>query len=243
MLPDGELTRAGGLTAWLAGPTRRYAHGALGDAIEAEGFMAEVSGRILSYTLPDTAVFEDRRVRLWDIDGDGTPEAVVIKAYLDKGAALALYRIGRDTIEPLAESPAIGIPNRWLNPVGAADFLGDGSTTVAAVITPHLAGSLRLYRLVGDALTEVARVDGFTNHINGSRDLDLAQVVPTRRGPVIAIPTLDRRAMATISFAGGRPALLSKQPASGRIDRLERRGRDVWFRLETGAWEKLTPPA
>ena len=46
---------------------------------------------------------------------------------------------------------------------------------LAAVVTPHLSGSLRLYRLSGTSLVEVTRIDGFTNHRLGERDLDLAR--------------------------------------------------------------------
>jgi len=85
------------------------------------------------------------------------------------------------------------------------------------VITPHLTGSLRLYRLSGSTLDEVARVDGYTNHIIGSRDLDLARVVKGRHGLQIVIPTLDRRALALLSFKGGSATLLVQKAVSSRI--------------------------
>lgn len=125
-LPDSEVTTSGRLTAYLVDPTTRYGHGVLGDAIEAGGFVVERDGKRLLFRLGPEAVFEDRRVRLADLDGDGQPEAILVKAYLDSGAALAVYRIGRHAIEPLAESAAIGQRNRWLNPVGVADFTGSG---------------------------------------------------------------------------------------------------------------------
>jgi hypothetical protein len=226
-LPDGEITSVGGVTAYLIEPTRRYDHGVLGDAIEAGGFAVEIAGRRLTYRLGADAVFEDRRVRLADVDGDGAPEAILVKSYLDRGAAIAVFRIGAEGIAPLAESPPIGQRHRWLNPVGIADFTGNGEPMIAAVITPHLAGSLRIYRVSGASLLEVARIDGLTNHILGNRDLDLARVAEAEGGgvPRIVLPTIDRKSLAVVSFQGGRPALLRKAPVPGGITALVGLGR------------------
>ncbi len=239
-LPDGEVTRSAGMTAYLVDPTTRYGHGVLGDAIEAGGFVVERDGQRLLFRLGTDAVFEDRRVRLADLDGDGQPEAIVVKAYLDRGAALAVYRIGRHAIEPLAEGPAIGQRNRWLNPIGVADFTGSGQAVLAAVVTPHLAGSLRLYRLAGRALVEVSRIDGFTNHRLGERDLDLAQTgdIDGDGTPEIVIPSLSRLELAAISFKGGRAHVLGKAPVKPRVARfLALRGPRAT--IETDAGERL----
>jgi hypothetical protein len=218
-LPDGEVARAGPLSAYLIDPTTRYYHGVLGDAIEAGGFVVERDGRRLIYRLGADAVFEDRRVRLADLDGDGEPEAIIVKSYLRRGAAIAAFRILRERIAPLAESRALGAPRRWLNPVGVADFAGSGEALIAAVITPHVAGSLRLFRLSRGALVEVARIDGVTNHIIGARNLDLAAIddVDGDGTPDIVLPTLDRRALAAVSFRGGRAAMIRRKPARRTI--------------------------
>lgn len=237
-LPDGEVTRSAGLTAYLVDPTTRYGHGVLGDAIEAGGFAVEREGKRLLFRLGADAVFEDRRVRLADLDGDGQPEAIVVKAYLDRGAAIAVYRIGRHAIEPLAESPAIGQRNRWLNPVGVADFTGLGQPMLAAVVTPHLVGSLRLYRLSGAALVEVSRIDGFTNHRLGERDLDLARIgdIDEDGTPEIVIPSLTRRELAAIAFKGGRAVVLRRMPVEHRVARfLALRGPRATIETDTGA--------
>jgi len=113
MLPDGIVTEGGKdvSAAWLTGPTRRYGHAVLGDAVEAGGLRAEMSdGRILSFKLPMESVFEDRRVRLADLDGDGGDELVVVRSYLDRGAALAILRPGREGLSIVAETAPIGLP-------------------------------------------------------------------------------------------------------------------------------------
>lgn len=239
-LPDGEVTRSAGMVAYLVDPTTRYGHGVLGDAIEAGGFVVERDGKRLLFRLGDDAVFEDRRVRLADLDGDGQPEAILVKAYLDRGAALAVYRIGRHAIEPLAESAAIGQRNRWLNPVGVADFTGSGQAMLAAVVTPHLAGSLRLYRLSGSKLQEVARIDGFTNHRLGERDLDLARIgdIDGDGTADVVIPSLTRLEMTAIGFKGGRAALLGQSPVKQRVAKFfALQGRRAV--IETDAGERL----
>ena len=69
----------------------------------------------------------------------------MIKSYLDKRVALALFKSTAAGLEPLAESKPIGRANRWLNIVGAADCDGDGKKEIVAVITPHIGGNLTLY--------------------------------------------------------------------------------------------------
>lgn len=243
-LPDGEVTRAAGLSAWLIDPTLRYAHGVLGDAVEAGGFAVERDGAVILHRLDADAVFEDRRVRLEDLDGEGRPEAIVVKSRLASGASIAVYRIEADGIVPLAESAPIGRPNRWLNPVGVADFTGTGERMIAAIVTPHLAGSLRLYRLAGSALVEVARIDGYTNHVIGSRNLDLAllQDIDDDGTPEIVLPTLDRRAVAAISLRGGSATEVARVPVDGRVSTIEAAGhRTVRVTTDAGETQILDP--
>jgi hypothetical protein len=239
--PGGEITRSGGLTAKLIDPTKRYNHAVLGDSIEAGGFSIISNGRKHVYRLGEDAVFEDRRVRLWDVDGDGQPEAVIIKTYLNRGAALAVYKLGENGITPMAETAAIGTRNRWLNPIGFDNFTGSGERLIAVVITPHITGSLRLYRFSGNALSEVARLDGYTNHIIGSRDLDLAHVVRGKDGPQIMIPTVDRKSLAFISFRGGSATILGLTALPARITGLKAvQGKAVEVILENGQAMKIS---
>lgn len=236
-LPDTEVTGAGGYVAYLIDPTTRYDHGILGDKIEAGGLVVERNGTQLVYRLPDDAVFEDRRVRLADIDGDGVPEIIVVKSYISRGSAIAVYRIRDHSIVPFGESNAVGTAHRWLNPVGVADFTGSGEPMIAAVVTPHLAGSLRLYRLNGPDIVEVARIDGFTNHVAGTQNLDLSRLtdIDGDRVPEIVLPTVDRRSLAVVSFKGGRPRIVTRQAIDGQIVSLDPiRGKNASVGLSDG---------
>jgi hypothetical protein len=204
-LPDGQVTRFGAWSAWLTGPTTRYAHGALGDEIEASGFEVTHGGKTMAFALDDARVFEDLRVRLVQLDGDKAPEAVVIRSHLQRGAAIAVYNIAAAGITLQAESTDIGRANRWLNIVGFGDFTGRGGVEIAAVVMPHLSGSLRVYRLQSGQVVEVARLDGYTNHINGTRDLDLAKVTDRNGDGVvdITLPRLGNAGVAVVTFVGG----------------------------------------
>lgn len=229
-LPDGETTRKAGHSAWLIDPTSRYRHGALGDEIEAGGFAVRTpAGRVLVYRLPREAVFEDRRVRLHDLDGDGKPEAIVIKAWLAQGGALAIYRIGTQRIEPLAEGPAIGRSNRWLNVAGIADYNGDGRPDIAYVQTPHLAGIVRVFTLQGGSLREIGRKTGYTNHIIASRNLDMAvsaDIDGDGRTDLV-LPTRSRDALAVLGFNGKQFVEKRRINVKGRIQRVMRSGGEI----------------
>jgi hypothetical protein len=209
ILPDGEITHGTNdiARAWLTDPTQRYAHGVLGDAIEAGGLVLEGrAGRQFHYLLDSGTVFEDRRVRLVDLDGNGRDEAVVIQSYLDEGAALSVFALGADGVDVVSEVPAIGRLNRWLNPVGAADFDGDGVIELAYVETPHIGGKLRLYEFRDGRLVFDVAASGFSNHAIGSREQDQSAVVDWNGDGIIdiALPDARRRALRVVTFANGQ---------------------------------------
>ncbi len=183
-LPDVEVAsgRNDVRRAWLALPTERYAHGALGDAIEAGELRVETAdGRVLGFKLDEDSVFEDRYPRIVDLDGDGRDEIVVVRSYLQRGAATAVFGLREDSVVLLAESEPIGAPNRWLNPAGFPDLDGDGRLEVAVVTTPHIGGTLRIYRFTGTSLEPAYAQEGFSNHVLGSRELALATVTDLDR--------------------------------------------------------------
>jgi hypothetical protein len=94
------------------------------------------------------------------LDFDGAPEVVVIESDASLGARLAIY----DAEGFVTATPFIGTRFRWLAPLGAADLDGDGRMELAYIDRPHLAKILRVWRYKDRALTEIASLNGLTNH-------------------------------------------------------------------------------
>ena len=162
-------------------------------------------------------VFEDRRARI--VDTDGADEILVVRSDLARGAALALYEASGGTIQLRAVSRPIGRPHRWLNPVGVADFNGDGRREIAAVLTPHLAGRLTLYRQDGAVLIPLLAGDGYSNHVIGSRELGMAAVadVDGHGAAEAIVPARGYREVVVVSFADGRLDELGRVRHDARV--------------------------
>lgn len=206
--------------AWFALPTERYDHGVLGDRIEAAALKVETaSGAVLSHELTDKSVFEDLTPRLADIDGDGRDEIIAVHSYQNGGAAVALFGIRNGGLVRLAESDPVGLPHRWLNPIGAGDFDGDGTSGIAVIRTPHIGGILILYRWAGKRLMETARRSGFSSHVMGSTVLGMSALLDLDGdgGQDILVPDQDRTTLKAVSNTGGDIRILWSIPNGERI--------------------------
>ncbi len=172
-------------------PTGRYGHGAVPGG-EYDGLRIELStGQVTGWTSMPEAVFEDTAPRLVDLDGDGTPEVVVVVSYLQAGAAIRIID-GWSRTEPpgagiaiVAETAPIGTRHRWLAIAGIADLDADGRMEIAYVDRPHLTRVLRVIEVgPGWTLTEEAAAEGHTNHRIGEREIS-GGVADCGRGPEI----------------------------------------------------------
>jgi len=235
-LPDGIVNIGNNdiAEAWLTRPTDRYAHGILGDAIEAGGLMVRTrDGKTLRIVLPEQFVFEDRQARIHDLDGDGRDEIIVVLTSVTEGGALAVYGVRDGKLVKLAQTPHIGRSNRWINPAEFADLDGDGRIEITAVWKPHLARELQAWRYANGKLTHVTTIEGYSNHEIGSRVQDLTEVVKLSDGrTALAIPTPGYDEIAFMILKDGRFSEVARVPAGGKITSpvtLNERGRRLEF--------------
>ena len=152
-------------SAWYDDATKRYAHGVLGDAVEPSTLkVKDQKGCTHSIILDQEHVFEDLAPRLADIDQDSDAEIITIRSHQNYGAQIAVYKLGDDGINLLTTTPYIGTSNRWLAPVGIADFNNDGDMDIAFVDRPHLAKTLRIWSYTDGELQQIASKPGYSNH-------------------------------------------------------------------------------
>ena len=185
-------------------PVDRYGHFALGRPHEYARLTATTdTGRTLALQLPEDEVFEDLAPRLVRLAPDEPAELLAIVSRRDSGARLVMIRLSGDSLAISAQSPAIGTPMRWLNPVGVADLDGDGRAEIAAVITPHIGGTLKVYRRRGGELVEIAALAGFSNHVYGSSELALSAPVSIAGRMHLLVPDATRRHLRIIALERG----------------------------------------
>ncbi|MFT5485432.1 MAG: hypothetical protein ACI9JL_004117 [Paracoccaceae bacterium] len=210
--------------AWYAGRTERYAHGILGDAIEASILrVATRGGRYLKLTLPKTEVFEDRYPRLADLDGDGTTEIVTIRSSVTHGASVTVYGVQDGKLVMRAATEFIGRANRWLNIAGIAPFRRGKGMEIAYVQTPHIGGTLFFYAYEAGKLVKVGERAGFSNHQIGSTEMRLSAIADIDGdgggAPELALPSADRRDLRIVGFDKGRLIDRGAAPLPARIDK------------------------
>lgn len=206
-IPDGKIARGNRqiIAAWFSDPTKRYRHFALGSEHEPGSLVISTADhRAYKLALPADSVFEDREPRIVDIDG--TDMVIAVRSYLKQGAALALVGIVGGEAKIVIETPPIGSPFKWLNPIGPANFTGDGILQIALVRTPHVNGQLQLWTARNGRLLQTFAIDDVCNHALGSGFLTLHAIADFNGDGIadLAVPSQDRRRIRFFSFKGGR---------------------------------------
>ena len=217
---------------WLGSPTLRYPHTALGAATHAGSLHVLTNesatgarGRLqaISYELPLNRVFEDRVPRLADLDGDGRDEIIVIESDAVKGSALVVLGLKAGKLVEIARSVSTGSTFRWLNPVGVADFDGDGKLDVASVTTPHVGGILTLHHFTPPKLEPYARAMDVSNHRMGALEQQLAVIVEKAGArATIIVPDMQLKALHALRWEapGQWKELADVMPLQATVQRL-----------------------
>ena len=217
--------------AYFANQTKRYAHGILGDAVEAGSLVtwlegSSPKGKPSVFDLPEDEVFEDLYPRIIDFEGSGNFHFVTLRSKHGNGASIAIYETKNGELELAAQTPYIGRQNRWRNIAGMADFTGDGHIEIAEVVTPHIGGTLNFWTWKGGKLELKASRFGFSNHFIGSRELELSAVADFDNDGVddLALPDDSRHSLVIVGFDGlarGEKTLkeIARIPLPARIDK------------------------
>jgi len=109
---------------------------------------------------------------IWaDLTGDGQREIIVTRSDAEIGAQILVYDERGNLI---AKGSEIGRGYRWRNQLSVAPFSPSGELELTDVLTPHIGGLVEFYRFVGDRLEIIAQVGGYTSHVIGTRNLDMA---------------------------------------------------------------------
>lgn len=205
-IPHSEITTSSGqgiVKAMLSCATQRYAHAVLGDGIEAGCLIVEdQTGSVFQLDLHEHQVFEDLVPRIADINSDGQNDVVVVRSEDGSGAALSVYTLApydKDKrLVELVSTPPIGTGNRWLAPVGIADFNNDGQRDIAYVQTPHIGGILRVWSIIDGEFKELAHSRGYSNHSIGDTRVSTAKLQDVNEDGVIDIVIPDQRRRNTV---------------------------------------------
>jgi len=231
--------------AWLGSPTSRYPHAALGSRQHAASLHVLPSlarAQLLTYSLPLHRVFEDRIPRLVDLDGDGRDEIILVEAEALKGAALVVYGLRNGSVTELARGPYAGSSFRWLNPVGVADFDGDGLLDLASVTTPHIGGALTLHHYRPPRLEPYARTTDVSNHRMGELEQQLA-VILSQAGqrPAILIPDMQLTALQALRWdpPGQWTELAQPMALPARAERFTPLDGGGCLKLTDGSWWRV----
>ena len=183
----GVEVRSSNAIAGFEGPTNRYGHGIMGNLPEWSKLCLTHGLKSACVTLAETSVFEDMAPRLADMDGDGLDEAVVVESTFSGGASLVVYKREDDRLVRVA-TPPIGLRNRWLSPIGIADFDADGRMDVAYIEKPHLDKTLKIYSWAGDHLKLIAKAQSFSNHRIGEETIT-SGIRDCGNGPEMVVPS------------------------------------------------------
>lgn len=220
-LPDARILMDElGRWLFLSNPTNDYAHGVLGDALEARSItLIDPSSNPVSTKeiQIDPGDVIEGIAPLWvDLDGDGAREIIVTQSNIHVGARMVVYNEEGDLI---AQSDPIGQGFRWMHLIATAQIVNDDSLDLVVVRTPHIGGVLEIYELNEGRLEIVTSIKGYSSHQIGSRNLDAAFVTDVNGDgiPDIVLPDQSQQNLSTLQIMNSELTEIWKEPLNGKL--------------------------
>jgi hypothetical protein len=201
---------------FLTGPTQGYRHGVLGDTTEASGFAVIKAGKVHTRAKVQGGVIEGTSAIWVDMDGDNEREVVLTVSDSKSGSRIELYS---EEGKRVASGPSVGLGYRWRHQIAVAPFGPGGEMEIATVKTPHIGGTVEFFRLDGNQLKLAASIHGYSSHVIGLRNLDMALAgdMDSDGQIELLVPTLDLNALAGIKRIGNRAVEAWRVVLPGRL--------------------------
>jgi hypothetical protein len=221
------VTNQTDLIAVYAGATnQRYVHGVLGDDVEGSVLLVfQLSDTIFrvvaTVQLDGENVFEGVAPIWADVNEDGIDDLITTVSNSTQGSQIRVYLFDGQQFTGEINSPAIGQGGRWWHQIAWGPFGPAGENELVAVRSPHVDATVQFLRLNPETntLDVAAEITGFTSHVIGTRNLDMA-VAGDFNGdgqPELVIPSADRTAVAGIQHTAEGAQVVWSQPLDGRL--------------------------
>lgn len=213
----------GRIAVYANATNQRYVHGIMGDDIEGASLVIleivddalEIIGQI---DLEGDAVYEGLSPLWADVNQDAVQDLITTVSDSRSGSRIRAY-LFTDNGTVTVEGQAIGQANRWQHQLAWGAFGVNGEMQLVDVLTPHIGGVVRFYEFTGTELSIVSQLRGYTSHVIGSRNLDMA-VAGDFDGdgqPEIVLPSQDRSRIAGIANTGNGAQVVWELPLDGTL--------------------------
>jgi hypothetical protein len=213
----------GRIAVYADASNQRYVHGIMGDDLEGSALVVlrvnnDAFETVARVDLSGDAIYEGLSPLWADVDEDGTQDLVTTVSDSQVGSRIRVYLFTDEGIREV-NGQAIGQPSRWQHQLTWGAFGPNGEMELVEVLTPHIGGVVRFYQFIGDTLQVVATQGGYTSHVIGSRNLDMA-VAGDFNGdgqPEIVMPSQNLTSIAGIQHSADGARVVWELPLDGQL--------------------------